>query len=192
MMPIHHRKRAEAGFTLLELLIAITIFALIMVALSEGVHFSGRAWRSWESHSGQQGDVDAVQTVLRQMIVYGKDFGGDRQSLKFVGKLPAALARGGVFDITLSCDGDSLTLSWVPHFKGTGSGMAQQQNVTILDGVVTAVFAYHFETRGWQGLTSGQTKPLQLVALQARLANGRIWTPFVVAPVMATSAKPKT
>jgi|GEM_PF-4329384 len=162
----------EAGFTLLELLIAITILGLIMVALAQGVHFSGRAWRSWESRNGQQGDVDAVQTVLRQMIVSGQDFKGQPGTLKFVGRLPAALARGGLFDIALSCDGDRLVLSWKPHFDGPNR-RPDQEETGILEGIVTANFAYYFDS--WQPLTDGQTKPLQLVTIQARLANGRVW-----------------
>ena len=182
------KHNGEAGFTLLELLVAVTTLGLIMVALAEGVHFSGRAWRSWERQSSQQGDVGAVQTVLRQMIVSGQDFKGQPGSLKFVGKVPAALARGGLFDIELRCDGDRLILSWKPHFDGPNS-RSDQEEMGILDGIVTANFAYYFE--GWQPLTDGQTKPLQLVTLQARLANGRVWTPFVVAPVLAVPAKPK-
>jgi general secretion pathway protein J len=185
------KARGDAGFTLLELLIAITIFALIMVALTEGVHFSGRAWRSQESRNIQQGDVSAVQGVLRQMIASGQEFNGDAESLKFVGKLPAALARGGLFDIEIRSDDDGLALSWKPHFKGP-TAHVQQNETRILDGVVTASFSYYFESQGWKHLTGSQTKPLQLVTIQARLANGRVWAPFVVAPVLAVPAKSKT
>src|SRR5438552_11372573 len=102
------RVARQAGFTLVELLVAITILSLILVALSGGVHFAGSAWRKQEELIGRQGDITAVQTVLRQLVASGRDFEGGSQDLKFVGQMPAALARGGLYDIELYPAGDKL------------------------------------------------------------------------------------
>ncbi len=180
----------DAGFTLLELLISLSIFALIMVALTEGVRFSGQAWRTQEASNVRQGDINAVQGVLRQMIVSGQEFNGRPEDLKFVGKLPAALARGGLFDIELALEDDKLVLFWAPHFKGPSAHSERNQTV-ILDGIVTTSFSYNFGSNGWQNATNGQSKQLQLIDIQAQLANGRTWPQFVVAPMVAAPAKLK-
>src|SRR5262245_55260887 len=95
------RRPSEDGFTLLELLIAVTILSLILVALSGGVHFAGSAWRKQEDQISRQGDINALQGVLRQMLASGRGFEGGAQNLKFVGRMPEALERGGLYDIDL-------------------------------------------------------------------------------------------
>jgi len=191
MKAAKHCPRAEAGFTLLELLISLSIFALIMVALTSGVHFAGRAWRAQEGRNVRQGDVQSVQSVLRQMIASGQEFQGNSADMKFVGKLPAALARGGLFDIELELNDGKLRLSWKPHFKGP-STRSDQHEAMLLDGIVTTDFSYYFESGNWLSATKGEPKPLQLIAIQAQLAGGRTWPPFVVAPMLTVPVKPKT
>ena len=94
---------AEHGFTLFELLIVVTILGLIVVAMTNGVRFAGRAWQAQERRSELQGDLDAVQNVLRQLITSATGFNGDGISLRFVGTLPDALARGASW-VDVFCD----------------------------------------------------------------------------------------
>ena len=63
-------KRRESGFTLLELLISIAIFAMILVALTSGLHFAGRAWDQQQQRDVREGDVNAVQNVLRLSLIH--------------------------------------------------------------------------------------------------------------------------
>ena len=60
-----------AGFTLLEVLVALTILGLILVALTNGVRFAGQAWERQERGAGKRGDTDAVQNILRTLIAGG-------------------------------------------------------------------------------------------------------------------------
>jgi general secretion pathway protein J len=188
--------QGEAGFTLLELLIAITLLSLLLVALSGGVHFAGRAWKMQEDRIGRQGDINAVQNVLRQMLASGQSFEGGSESLRFVGRLPAALARGGLFDIELYRGGDKLLLSWRPHFKGVSAGLPHNQ-AGLLDGVTGLDLAYYIVPQGWQRLANEKSKPMDLIAVKILMANGREWpllliAPALNAPVTNPSPKPKT
>jgi prepilin-type N-terminal cleavage/methylation domain-containing protein len=106
------------GFTLLELLVVILILSMIVVALSGGVHFAGRAWETQERQIERTGDVGAVQDAIRGIVVSARDFEGDNQSLKCVGQLPKGLNRGGLYDLELHVADGRLLLSWQPHFSG--------------------------------------------------------------------------
>jgi prepilin-type N-terminal cleavage/methylation domain-containing protein len=171
------------GFTLLELLISITIFALILVALTSGLHFAGRAWDQQQRRDIRQGDVNAVQNVLRHMIASGRKFEGDKTSLKFVGSLPAALERGGLFDIRLDLSEDRLVLSWQPHFKGPRIPSGQNK-AELLKGVAGLEVGYYVAESGWQTVLDGKSKPAELVSIGLRFDDGRVWPNLVAAPMI--------
>jgi len=181
----------EDGFTLLELLIAITILSLILVALSGGLHFAGSAWRKQEDQISRQGDINALQGVLRQMLASGRDFEGTSQSLKFVGRMPAALERGGLYDIDLTWGGGDLLLSWKPHFKGASAGL-EQNDARLLEGVTDFDLAYYFADKGWQRASNDKSKPIDMIAMKARLTGSRAWPTLVIAPAINASSQPKT
>ncbi|HWY62820.1 MAG TPA: prepilin-type N-terminal cleavage/methylation domain-containing protein [Rhizomicrobium sp.] len=176
-------RSCHRGFTLLELLISITIFALILVALTSGLHFAGRAWDQQQQRDVRQGDVNAVQNVLRHMIASGRKFEGDQVTLKFVGTLPAALERGGLFDIKLALAEDRLVLSWQPHFKGPTIPSGQNK-ADLLKGVAGLDVGYYVAENGWQTVLDGKSKPAELVSIGLRFDDGRVWPDLVAAPMI--------
>lgn len=181
----------QGGFTLLELLVVITIFGFILVALTSGVRFAGRAWETQERIINQQGDLDAVQNALRQIITSGHSFDGDATSLRFVGRLPRALERGGLFDIELHTSQDRLVATWVPHFKGPAPPVDPAEaelarNVSRLD---LAYYLGSGDAGGWQFVSQDKKKPPALIAISLKTIDGRQWPPLVVAPMIEASFK---
>ena len=165
MIRLGRHNRSQSGFTLLELLIAITILGLILVALTNGVRFAGQAWETQTKRIERQGDLDAVQNILRQLITPAKQLSGTSFSLKFVGALPAALARGGLYDIELRALNGRLVLVWQPHFKGSAGTI--QQSVTELAKDVTGLeLAYYLPGAGWLATNSNKTPALVRIAMQ--------------------------
>lgn len=82
------RPRASAGFTLLELIIALTLAAAISIALVVafrlGINYVDRG----QSFYGSLQDMLSVTRLLRQELEPGKvsDFSGDAQSVTFVSR----------------------------------------------------------------------------------------------------------
>ncbi len=172
------RLRPDDGFTLLEMLVSIAILGLILVALTSGVRFAGNAWVLPQKRSTRQGDADAVQHVLRQMLQSASGIRGSGQALAFTGKLPAALARGGLFDIALNGSGNRLTLSWHAHSK---VAPPDQGEAVLLDGATDFQFSYYRSPDGWQPVTKAKQPPA-LVRIRLRLPGGRQWPALVIAP----------
>jgi general secretion pathway protein J len=177
-----NRQTGASGFTLLELLVVITILGLILVALSNGVHFAGQAWQSQERRSARQGDLDAVQNLVRNLIASGTSFEGDGTSLRFVSELPEALARGGLYEVELHIIADTLVLSWRPHFKGAHAN-TDITNTTLVKDVTGLNFSYHVETAAWQTTTGEKTKPPALIRMALVMRDGRKWAPLIAAPM---------
>jgi general secretion pathway protein J len=181
MTGLGRHDRSQSGFTLLELLIAITILGLILVALTNGVRFAGQAWETQTKRIARQGDLDAVQNVVRQLVTPAKRLSGTPLSLKFVGALPAALARGGLYDIELRTLNGRLVLVWQPHFKGTAATM--QQSVTELAEDVTGLeLAYYLPGAGWLAANGNKTPALVRIVMQVE--DGRRLPPLLVAPMV--------
>ena len=181
-----------SGFTLLELLIVITIMGMIMVALTGGVRFAGRAWESQERIIAGQGDSDAVENVLRQIIASGRSFEGDASSMRFIGTLPRALARSGLFDLELKTSDDRLVLDWKPHFKGP-SVAADPTETELAKNISGVEFAYFFAADqnqgGWQRVAKDKEKSPSVIAIAVQSGDGRHWPPLTVAPMIETAAK---
>jgi general secretion pathway protein J len=174
---------SESGFTLLELLVVVTILGLILVALSGGVRFAGQAWQAQETRAVRQGDLDAVQNVLRELISSGNGFQGTRGSLRFVARLPDALARGGLYDVELHAAGDRVLLSWRPHFKGSMQ-TAETADAELVKDVADLDIAYFSAAGGWQPAQQNKAKPPALIRVALRLNDGRSWTPLIIAPMV--------
>ena len=184
MMKTVHTRAPAGGFTLLELLIVIAILGMLVVALSGGVRFAGRAWLTQERRSDEFADRDAVQAVIRELIASGRNFEGDRGYLRFVAPLPTALARGGLYDIDLRAAGDQLVLDWKPHFTGSNANPLDATETELARNVTELSFAYFAPPMGWQSAIPDKTKPPGLIGVNLRTANGSLWPTLIVAPML--------
>jgi general secretion pathway protein J len=179
--------KPNSGFTLLELLIVTTILGLILVAMTSGVRFAGQAWESQERHSNCQGDLDAVQNMLRQLLASATNFQGDAASLRFVSVLPRALARGGLYDVELRGSANRLLFSWTPHFKGAAL-TAPPTEIELIKGVTGFELAYYVPPGEWQHVLNDGVRRPALVRVNLQRGEGCTWPPLVVSPMIDASS----
>ena len=60
------RDTTDTGFTLVELLVATSVLALLSVVLFGGMRFGARAWEAGEASIERTGEVEAAQDLLRR------------------------------------------------------------------------------------------------------------------------------
>ena len=111
------------GFTLIEVLLALTLLALLMAGAFASIHASTRAVDSGEKLIDRTNKLRVAQEFLRrelsqaQALVIEQDpttgetvlFEGDAETLRFVAPMPGYLGRGGPYVQQLSFeqqDGD--------------------------------------------------------------------------------------
>ncbi len=194
--------RRTAGFTLLEILVALVVLGFLMVGLSQGVRFGLTAWGMQERIIGQRGDLDAVDRVLRQLIGQmdpgtrsdPPKVAGTQARFAFTSALPL-MADGESADMLLMVDpAHRLSLRWTPHLHAKRTAPPPPPRTEeLLGGIERAQFAYWRPSPGggsWVGTWDGKSLPA-LVRIRIVFPEGdrRHWPDIVAAPLRMNSER---
>ena len=107
------------GFTLLELIVAMTLLALMSSVLFGALGYAGRSWEGGEakaeatagmrlSHGFLRAQLEGQHPLrMRKMPEFPLLFGGDREELRFAAPLPARITGGGIWYYRLRVDKES-------------------------------------------------------------------------------------
>lgn len=199
--------RREAGFTLVELLVAMTLLAFLSIMLFGGLRFGARSWEAVVNSSSERDEVAATQAFLRDRLSQLTQPGGGRslrtktqssisgetQQMEVVAPWLSALSLGGLYQFTLWLDeaGDGrLMLRWQPaeadpdELEALGDLAGQR---VLLDGVSEFSLSYFGAADDdsapeWQDQWEDQAVAPRLVRLQLTFTDAhRVWPNFVAA-----------
>lgn len=148
----------QSGFTLLELLIAMTLLGLILVMVYSGLRLGMRGWDAGEQRADAMNEMRLVQDFLRRQfeqsaLVYWDDptggrkvpFAGELQSLTLVTPMLAHLGLGGLymvhFDIVNDQGTGRLQMRWYPY-RPDGSGVEVVDETTLVSEVSGLQWSY--------------------------------------------------
>jgi len=186
----------DAGFTLLELLVAVFVMGVVLILLTQGVQFGLRATQLQAGVRDRKGDLEVVDHALRRMIaladpgVYPEPatLRGTAQKMSFTTELPIYGSGPTQWaDVALSAETGRLLLRWTPHRHVEPLGPRPQwQDVVVLEGVQRIELAYRAPgaSSAWSGTWSADRLPA-LVRIHVVFADGsgRRWPPLLVAPI---------
>jgi general secretion pathway protein J len=110
------RHGAQRGFTLLEVMVSLTIFSLVIVVLYAGYRLGLRSWESGERTHAAISELRLAGSFIRRHAAQAFPlaisrnnawrlwFEGEAQRLVFVTAMPTYLGEGGMYEMTLSVD----------------------------------------------------------------------------------------
>jgi general secretion pathway protein J len=186
---------SSAGFTLLEILVALVVFGFVMVGLSQGVQFGLHA-RAVQAHTiDARSTLETTDRVLRNLIEQMDPGSTDRpmmvagaeHRLGFATTLPNGTTglNAQPIEANLLVDGaHRLLLRWTPRLHAVRFGQPPRPTDSeIIDGVDHVDFAY-WQPSGWVEHWSSSTLP-RLVRIRIVFAKGdqRRWPEMIVTPM---------
>ena len=192
------RAARETGFTLLEILVALVVLAVLLLALRQGVAFGVVAADTQARLTAGREDLDTVARALRRLVEH-MDPGTEMEpvrldagphALAFPTELPAAaaaLAQPGVDAMLLVTSAGRLVLRWTPRRHAVRLGPPPPPRETeLLQGVAGLDIAYWRASAGggeWVSEWLGPGLPA-LVRLRVVFPPGdrRHWPDIVAAP----------
>jgi general secretion pathway protein J len=196
-------RHSRAGFTLLELLVAMTVLGLLMALLSANMQTSTKAWLHSESRFFDTNKIQHVQTFLQKQIsqIYPKfmsavgsdarvDFDGRRDTLQFLSPVPEALDNGGRAYTKLSVvqSGNDVQLVMTQREELAWNESAKMPSNILIKGLKSAEFSYFGKDAtqtlpSWHDSWLGKQELPKLIRVRAKFDDGkRSWPELIVAP----------
>jgi general secretion pathway protein J len=149
----------QRGFTLLELLIAMTLLGLILTILFSGLRLAGRSWDTGSERANKTNDIRVVENLIRRAIaethpiMWEQDageprlaFSGGSNGVLFTAPLPAQAGVAGIYLISLELtdtgEGKQLLLRRQPYRPEVRALEDRAETTVLVEGVTEASFSY--------------------------------------------------
>ena len=208
-------RRSGAGFTLVELLVALTLLGLLSGLVFGGFRFGVRAWERVDAHVDHASEIQWAQAFLRRRLSEAAPvrpatkqrnrpvlFEGTSTTLAFVTVLAVHGEVGGhsvlKLDLRRRDGAGALILGWAPHrFDAEDLGVQELDERVLIDGVERVEFAYFGRADPEQARPDWRDEwrdaerlpRLVRIRLEFTKASRRHWPELVVAPMVIERAR---
>ncbi len=194
----------EAGFTLVELLVAMALMLLLGGLMTGGLSFGIRAWERTEQVSEAYTEVEAAQDFLRRTLTniypgHSLDRNGQRGPLDFEGRFneiryisapPKQLGEGGYVATRLFVEREgakkSLNVAWcLDRLSWKQRATGDCRTASVIEGASDIRFIYKTDTDDEALSIWRSTRDIPaLIGLIVEFEDGdmRTWPDFLVRP----------
>jgi general secretion pathway protein J len=201
-MRLQERSSASQGFTLVELLVALTLMALLSLVLFGGLRFGVRVWETGGETVSQASRIEAVQNLLRSQVSQAHlpqqraapplpiAFVGRPEYVTFVAPLPVQRGIGGFYQFQLARrdrDGRTdLALAWRRYRAAEDLGPFEEET-TLIENVSDVELSYFGAAdeaqpaQWWNSWEGAESRP-RLIRLRLEFPPGdtRRWPDLII------------
>jgi general secretion pathway protein J len=203
--------RRQHGFTLLELVIALTLLALMSGVLYGALGFAGRSWEGGEAKAEETSSMRLSHTFLRaqlegqhplrmrKMPEHPLVFAGSRDELRYAAPLPPRISGGGIWYYRLAVvrEGDRSRLvleRQVPDLDAGSLPEFERADRSILAEDIGEVRLSYFgrdsgasnlTTPTWRERWDDRNRLPLMIRIDVVPRRGPAWPTLVVAPRQA-------
>lgn len=199
------------GFTLLELIIAISLVGLIMMLSYSGMRVALRSWTQAEAVIGSEDELRLVHGFLRRQLAQAQAVGnsasnpdgafkGTARRVDFVAPMPSGrVGVSGYYRFTLEFvqadTGLNLQVAYAPDLSTTSLDSVTGPDHTriLVKDIESGEFSYFgttnaFDTGSWHTLWQQDASLPQLVRVRLNTRNQSIDWPDLVIPIVTRGA----
>lgn len=200
-------KIKQPGFTLLEVLLGMSLMSVMMLLLFVSLRLCVQNWNAGEKKIAQVNQAAIIQGFLQSKLHAAIPLDGDfleepefsfqgsKDEIQFVAAMPASAARLGLQLFKMSTkpanggrQGENLLVEMRPFFPLAVSEEWDAEPVVILRNIRSLKFAY-FGSDGedteddmsWQNEWLERSSLPALISIEIELFNGEIWPQLLVA-----------
>jgi general secretion pathway protein J len=189
-----NRKRCpEAGFTLVEVMVAVVILGMVMLATATALRTFGMTYERLLGATDQSSEMREVtrflNLALRDTLPDTNVVDGSGTELMWVAPLDRVGSAGGLQHLRLRKRGDALELSFAPYIRGESTEGEPNwglmvDNFVLVDDVDRLSFQYFLDP--WSdpvtSYRAGDSSPTIPYAIGLELVvAGKAWPPLIVA-----------
>lgn len=204
-----NRYRSIQGFTLIEVLIAMTLLSIMIVLLFGSLKICAESWEKGEKKITEVNDVAAVINFFQRHLSMAKplwndfnkdervfSFQGEKQSLQFVSAFPASARRAGLqlFSVELLSENreQRIKVTLVPFYPAAEGKEWLKEEEILIRRVKGFSLAYFGSEDGqtdarWQDEWVQRDRQPALVKIKIDLDNDMFWPELVIDLKMAGS-----
>jgi general secretion pathway protein J len=193
------RVRRQSGFTLLELVVAMTVLGLVLVVLYSGLRIGLNGWDHGEQRAEATNRLRSVQDFLRRQLaqsltVYRASdtqppavvFTGHANDVEFIAPMLTQLGQGGLYRVRVEGADGRLWVRFRPYLA-TEQAAGEDREAVLLDEVSGLEWAYFGSERNddpepprWRSEWVSTERRPTLVRLNLAV-RGAPWPDLVVA-----------
>lgn len=182
------------GFTLVEMLIALSLTAMLAVMILAGLQTSSRIWTRSTTAAEEIEEMAFAHGFLRRAIsgAYPRlkpdgagavDFSGDATSLEFLGPIISGVSIAGRARIRLTVVEEGETEALLLSMKNENIDGSEPVEETLIAGARRIRFSYR--ARGSdEWVEDWRSKPFLPALVKVEVAGGRMspWPPLIIRP----------
>jgi general secretion pathway protein J len=189
--------KSGQGFTLIEVLLAMTLLSVMMTLLFVSLKICAESWEKGEKKIFEVSETAGVVNFFQRHLVMAKplwndftqeerlfSFQGDRQSLQFVSSFPASAGRAGLqlFNVRLVKENreNLIKVTIVPFYPVAEGDDWLTEEETLIKGVADFSLAYFGQEEGetesrWLDQWRERDQLPKLVRIKIELENEVFW-----------------
>jgi general secretion pathway protein J len=189
--------KAARGFTLIEVLLAMTLLSVMMTLLFVSLKICAESWEKGEKKIFEVSETAGVVNFFQRHLVMAKplwndfteeerrfSFQGDQQFLQFVSSFPASAGRAGLqlFTVQLVSENrqNAIKVTITPFYPVAEGDEWLTEEETLIKGVAGFSLAYFGPEEGetessWLDQWRERDQLPKLVRIKIDLENGVFW-----------------
>ncbi len=187
----------SSGFTLIEVLIALSLLSVMMLMLFAGLRIGAKSWDKGENKIIQVTEMTSVHNFFHNQLAASlplwddfteKDkqfsFQGTPTTLQFVASLPASSKRLGLQRFNIRLENNKIEVAIKPFYPSLDSNQWKIEAVTLIDEITNLNIAYFGnenikELPQWQTTWDYDHLP-KLIAIEIESVKENYWPKIVL------------